>query len=154
MRILVGLDDSENAMRAVEFIAANFTPAHEITVYSVFLDTSMICDYYSPGLTPYFLTEQDAFSKMGDRKKAALRDAQEKAKNLLLRAGFPPKNITVKMQLKSRGVARDLIDEAANGYHIVVLGRRGLSSIGELFLGSVSQKVLHGCKEASILLVS
>jgi nucleotide-binding universal stress UspA family protein len=154
MRILVGLDDSDNAMRAVEFIAANFTPEHEITIFSVFLDTSMICDYYSPGLTPYFLTEQKSFCEMENKKREALRNAQEKAKALLMRAGFQAKNITVKTQPKSRGVARDIIDEAATGYHIVVLGRRGLSSIGEFFLGSVSQKVLHGCKEASILLVS
>jgi nucleotide-binding universal stress UspA family protein len=154
MKILVGLDDSENAMRAVEFVAANFTPEHEITIFSVFLDTAMICDYYSPGLTPYFLTEQKAFCEMEDRKRESLRTAQEKARDLFSRAGFPPQKITVKIQPKSRGVARDIIEEAETGYQIVVLGRRGLSGISEFLLGSVSQKVLHGCKEASILLVS
>ncbi|RJR43682.1 MAG: universal stress protein [Desulfobacteraceae bacterium] len=154
MRILVALDDSENAMRAAEFVARNFTPEHQITIFSVFLDTAMICDYYSPGLTPYFLTEQKSFCELEDKRRAALKNTQQSAKDLFIGAGFPEANINVKMQAKSRGVARDIIEEASSGYQIVVLGRRGLSGIGEFFLGSVSQKVLHGCKEASILLVS
>ena len=154
MRILVALDDSENAMRAVEFVAGNFTPEHQITIFSVFLDTAMICDYYSPGLTPYFLTEQKSFCDLEDKRRAALKSIQEKAKALFIGAGFPEESINIKMKAKSRGVARDIIDEASSGYQIVALGRRGLSGIGEFFLGSVSQKVLHGCKEASILLVS
>ncbi len=154
MRILVALDDSENAMRAVEFVAGNFTPEQNITIFSVFMDTAMICEYYSPGLTPYFLTEQKSFCELEDKRRAALKNVQEQAKALFMRAGFPEERINIKMQPKSRGVARDIIEEASSGYQIVVLGRRGLSGIGEFFLGSVSQKVLHGCKDASILLVS
>jgi nucleotide-binding universal stress UspA family protein len=154
MRILVALDDSENAMRAVEFVAENFTSEHRITIFSVFLDTAMICDYYSPGLTPYFLTEQRSFCELEDKRRGALKNVQEQAKARFMGAGFSEENIHIKMQPKSRGVARDIIDEASSGYQIVVLGRRGLSGIGEFFLGSVSQKVLHGCKDASILLIS
>ena len=152
-RVLIALDDSENAMRAVEFVASNLTPDHEITIFSVFLDTAMICDYFSPGLTPYFMTEQKSFCELEEKKRGLLGTAQEKARARLLQAGFPEKNITVKMQSRSRGVARDIIEEAAAGYQTIVLGRRGLSSIGEFFLGSVSQKVLHTCKDATVLLV-
>ena len=38
-KILMAVDDSENAMRAVEFIAKSFTPDHRITLFSVILDT-------------------------------------------------------------------------------------------------------------------
>ncbi len=154
MRILIALDDSENAMRAVEFISKNFTPVHEVTIFSVFLDTSMVCEYYSPELIPYFLTEQKSFCEMEEKRRDLLTKAQKRAKALLLDAGFREENIKVKTRQKSRGVARDIIDEAETGYNIVVLGRRGLSSIGEFFLGSVSQKVLHTCKDTSILLVN
>ena len=34
-KILVALDDSENALRAVEFVSQTFTPDHEITLFSV-----------------------------------------------------------------------------------------------------------------------
>jgi nucleotide-binding universal stress UspA family protein len=76
------------------------------------------------------------------------------ARKVLLEAGFPEKNITFKTENKKRGVSRDIIDEAHSGYDAVVIGRRGLSSISEFFIGSVSQKVLHGTKDLSVILVS
>ncbi|MCF8069770.1 MAG: universal stress protein [Desulfobacterales bacterium] len=36
----------------------------------------------------------------------------------------------------------------------MVIGRRGLSNMKDFFLGSVSQKVLHGVKIASVLSVT
>jgi nucleotide-binding universal stress UspA family protein len=36
---------------------------------------------------------------------------------------------------------------------VVVMGRRGMSSVSEFVLGSVSQKVLHSCKDATIVIV-
>ena len=58
------------------------------------------------------------------------------------------------MESKKKGVARDILAEAQSGYDTIVLGRRGLSSIAEFLIGSVSQKVLHGAKDVSIVLVS
>jgi nucleotide-binding universal stress UspA family protein len=153
-KILVALDDSENAMRAVEFIAKHFTPDHEITLFSVLMDTPAICDLQSPELTPYFMSQQKALCAITDRKKDLLASTQEKARALLKKAGFTDSGIASRTQVRKRGVARDIIDEARSGYQIVVLGRRGLSSIGEFLLGSVSQKVLHACKDVTILLVS
>jgi nucleotide-binding universal stress UspA family protein len=51
-------------------------------------------------------------------------------------------------------IARDIIAEAQAGYEAVVMGRRGLSAIAEFFIGSVSQKVLHGTKDLSVILVT
>lgn len=154
MRILVALDDSENALRAVEFVSKNFSPEHEVTLFSVFLDTAVICEYDSPELIPYFLSEQKSFCDLEEKRRNIFKRSQERAKNLLLGAGFQEKNITIKSQPRSRGVARDVIDEALSGYNLIVMGRRGLSSISEFFLGSVSQKVLHACKDNTVLLVT
>jgi len=60
-KILVAFDDSENAMRAVEFIATSFTKEQEITLFSVIPDTAAICDMNSPSLTPYFISKQTEF---------------------------------------------------------------------------------------------
>lgn len=154
MKILISLDDSANAMRAVEFVAANFTPDHEVTLFSVLMDTPAICDLQSPELTPYFLSQQTTFCMLEDKKRELMAEAQKKAAEILRKAGFPEKNLTAKLETKKRGIARDIVDEAHSGHQIVVMGRRGLSSIGEFLLGSVSQKVLHGCRDISILLVS
>ena len=77
----------------------------------------------------------------------------QRAEELLRKAGFEEKNITVKVETQKKGIARDIINEASSGYDTVVLGRRGLSGIKEFLLGSISQKVLHSTKNVSVLLV-
>jgi nucleotide-binding universal stress UspA family protein len=153
-KILVAMDDSENAMRAVEFVAKNFTPSHEVTLFSVIPDTMAICDMNSPELVPYFQAQQESFCLLEDQKRKLIGDSLEKAKSLLLEAGFEEKALTVKANPKKQGVARDIVEEASKGYSTIVMGRRGLSGIKEFLMGSVSQKVLHLTKNNSILLVN
>lgn len=45
MKILIALDESENALRAVEFIADHFTSEHQVTVFSVIPEVSVVCEW-------------------------------------------------------------------------------------------------------------
>ena len=152
-KILVAFDDSENPMRAVEYIARTFTREHQITLFCVVPDTAALCDMNSPSLTPYFVEKQAIFCGLEDQKKELIDEAMQKAKELIMTAGFEEKNITLKVQTKKKGVVRDIIDEAHSGYDTIVLGRRGLSGIKEFILGSVSQKVLHLARDISVIVV-
>jgi len=149
----VALDESENAMRAVRFIASTFTPEHKVTLFGVVPDVPAICDIGSPGLTPYFLSKRDVFCSIEEQKRGLVDDAMKKAKALLLEAGFEKNNVVTKVETQKEGVARDIAHEAHSGYDLVVVGRRGLSGIKEFLMGSVSQKVLHLAKDVSILVV-
>jgi nucleotide-binding universal stress UspA family protein len=152
-RILVAFDDSENAMRAVQYIVKTFAKEHPITLFCVVPDTAALCDMNSPTLTPYFVEKQAIFCGLEDQKKELINEAMQKAKELLLTAGFEEKNITLKVQTKKKGVARDIIDEAHSGYATIVLGRRGLSGVKEFVLGSVSQKVFNLARDISVIVV-
>ena len=151
--ILVALDDSENAMKAVESLANTFTPDHKVTLFSVVQDTVAICEMYSPELSPHFLTEKRDFCSLDHMKKDLIAKAQQKAKEILMQAGFEEGNIQSKVENSKRGVARDIINESKSGYGTVVLGRRGLSGVQEFFLGSVSNKVINSVKNVSVLVV-
>jgi nucleotide-binding universal stress UspA family protein len=153
-KILVAFDDSENAMRAVEFVSKSFHPDHKVTLLSVIPDTAAICDMNSPELTPYFRSQQFSFCTLEDKKKELVTEAMERAKQTLLNAGFEEKDVALKVRPKDKGIARDIVREAAAGYGVVVLGRRGISGIKEFFMGSVSQKVLNLAKDVSIILVN
>ena len=78
----------------------------------------------------------------------------ERAKAIFRDAGFEPNDVTLKVGTKKKGVARDILDEAQSGYDIIVVGRRGLSAVKEFFFGSVSQKVINGVKDVSVLIVN
>ena len=151
-KILVALDESENAMRAVEYIAKSFTPDHGVTLIHVTLDTAAICNMNSPELTPYFTSQQINFCALEDKKKELVGKAMDKAKGLLIKAGFQEAKITTKIKTREKGVARDILAEAQSGYNTIVMGRRGLSGIAEFFIGSVSQKVLHSAENISVVL--
>jgi nucleotide-binding universal stress UspA family protein len=153
-KILVAIDDSENAMRAVEFIANLFATDSKITLFNVIQDTAALCEMNSPELTPYFKSQQSSFCLLEEKKQELVNQAVQKAKEILMDAGFEEKNITVKSVIKKRGIARDIIKEAQADYNAIVLGRRGLSGIKDFILGSVSQKVFNSAKDISVLVVN
>jgi len=152
-KILLAIDDSENARRAVEFVAIFFAPNNKITLFNVIPDTAALCAMNSPELTPYFTSQQSSFCLLEEKKKKLVNEAMEKAKRILLDAKFEEKNIAIKSEVKKGGIARDIIREAKAGYNVVVMGKRGLSGIKEFILGSVTQKVFNSAKDISVLVV-
>ncbi len=153
-KILIAFDDSENAMRAVQYIADSLSTDNRITLLHIVPDTAALCQMNSPELTSYFLSQQTTFCALEDRKMELVKDSMEKAKSLLLKADFSEKDIICKVERKNKGVARDIVNEASLGYDLIVLGRRGISGIQEFFFGSVSQKVLNAVKDISVLIVN
>jgi nucleotide-binding universal stress UspA family protein len=152
--ILVAFDDSDNAMRAVSYLAESFEKDSRITLFSVIPDSASLCQMNSPELTPYFKSQQSSFCLLEDKKKELVETALKKAKSMLVDAGFDPSNITLKLHTKTRGVARDIVDESESGYDLLVIGRRGISGIKEFFMGSISQKVFSLAKSISVLIVN
>lgn len=153
-KILIAIDDSENGKRTVDFIAESFSRDHQITLFSVLPDTATLCDMNSPELTPHFLSHQSSFCSLEDQKKALVSQAQEMAKAHLIDAGFDETQVTLRTQLRKKGVARDIVAESGNGYDLLVIGRRGVTGIKDFFLGNISQKVLHLSKDVSVLIVN
>jgi nucleotide-binding universal stress UspA family protein len=153
-KVMVAFDDSDNALRAVEYIAKLVAKDCRITLFSVVPDTAAICEMHGPELTPYFKAQQDSFCALEEKKKEILTAAQMKARKLLVDSGFKEDQILVKSGPKKKGIARDIAAEALAGYDLVVMGRRGLSGIKEFFMGSISQKVLALALDVPILLVN
>lgn len=152
-RMLIAMDESEGSFKAVRFVAEAMSKEHKVTLFSVVPDTLLVCQMHDETLTPYFLAQRDAFCALEDKKRDLLMDALSRAREMLLSSGFPRQNVEIKIEKEKKGVAKDIIAEAEKGYDMVVLGRRGLSGLKEFFLGSVSQKVLQGAKEITVLLV-
>jgi len=153
-KVMVAFDDSDNALRAVAYIARLLTRDCRVTLFSVVPDTAAICEMQSPELTPYFKAQQDSFCALEEKKKELLTAAQAKARKLLADSGFGKDQIIIKSEPKKKGIARDIAAEAQAGYDLVVMGRRGLSGIKEFLMGSISQKVLALALDVPILLVN
>ena len=153
-KILIAIDDSQNAGRAVELVAKSFSTDNTIVLFNVMLDTAALCKMDSPELSPLFRSQQSNFCALEDKKKELVTTAIDRAKEVLLSYGWDNHLIEIKIENKKKGVARDILDEAANGYQLVVLGRRGVSGLKEFFLGSTCHKVFSGAKDISVLIAS
>jgi nucleotide-binding universal stress UspA family protein len=153
-KILVAIDDSDNAGRAVELVAKSFSTDNTVVLYNVMLDTAALCRMDSPELSPLFRSQQSNFCALEDKKRELVTAAVQRAKEVLLSYGWQANQIEIKIENKKKGVARDILDEAEKGYQLVVLGRRGISGIKEFFLGSTCHKVFSGAKNISVLIAN
>jgi nucleotide-binding universal stress UspA family protein len=117
-------------------------------------DTATLCEMNSPELTPYFTSQQSAFCLLEDKKKELVGQALKKARTKLIDAGFEEDHIITKAEIKNKGIARDIIKEAQDGYDVLVMGKRGVSGIKDFLLGSISQKVFNLAKDVSVLFVN
>ena len=153
-KILVAVDESKNSMKAVDYVAKSMQPTGTVTLFSVIPDATAACDLDSPSLTPLFNKHRLAFCAVEDAKKDHLEAFMERAKSVLVEAGYPSKNVTVRIRKKKSDIARDILKEAKKGkYTTIVLGRRGLSAIKEFLFGSVSHKVVQLADKLSVIVV-
>ena len=153
-KILIAIDDSQNAARAVELVAKSFSTDNTIVLFNVMLDTAALCRMDSPELSPLFRSQQSNFCALEDKKRELVTEAIGRAKELLLSYGWEKDLIEVKVENKKKGVARDILAEAADGYHMIVMGRQGISGLKEFFLGSTCHKVFSGARDISVLVAS
>ena len=86
-----------------------------------------------------------------DKVKATADDAKQK----LVAAGVPERNVVFRFQPQQKGIARDILLELEQGNHgILVIGRRGYKDIREFGLGSKANKVLLSGRAFVICLVN
>ena len=153
-KILLALDNSKNSLKAVKYVATTVNTNAAITMLSILPDPTAACELDGPSLAPIFKKNVKTFCTIEDAKKAAVVGFMEEAKKTLVKAGFPSKNIAIRVRKKKAGIARDVLKEADRGkYDTIVIGRRGLSGIKQFFFGSVSHKVVQLAQNASVIVV-
>ena len=153
-RILLAADNSKNALQAVDYAVKTFKPDSTITLLSILPDPTQGCELSGPSLAPIFKENIEAFCTIEDAKKSAVEGFMEEAKKKLEKAGFPDKNIAIRVRKKKSGIARDIVKEATQGkYDTLVIGRRGLTGIKRYVFDSVSNKILQLADNITVTVV-
>ncbi len=153
-KILLAVDNSKNSLKAVKYVAKTVKPTSTVTMLSILPDPIAACELDGPSLAPIFKQNIKTFCTIADAKESAVRGFMEEAKKTLVNAGFPAKNVAIRIRKKKVGLARDILKEAERGkYDTIVIGRRGLSGIKQFVFGSVSNKVVHLAKKVAVIVV-
>jgi len=150
-QILLAYDNSQQALRAVEYVGQMFSRVDNIKVtmfgvYDKLPDHEMID-------TPFTDQVRARISNL-ERERDKGRENMEEAAKHLLRMGFGEDQVKVKYVEKKKSIAKDIIDEVKQGgYGTVVLGRKGVSNLAGMLFGSVTSGVIGNLQGATICVV-
>jgi nucleotide-binding universal stress UspA family protein len=151
--ILVALDGSENALRAVDHLSFMVDSCRTEVVKVILLNVW-------PGLVtllgPRIIPNLNSLNTSAqENHKIRLEAALDQAESLLLEAGLSARQIKKKFCWRCSDIARAVLTEADKGdCGTIVLGRRGISKTQEFFLGSVSGKIIEQAGQKTVWVVS
>ena len=150
--ILVALDESDYAFETVKYISKipSFK-GKQIHLFSVC--TKIPGRYWDLQREAAFSGKVTEILAWEARQREECEGYMEKAKQILLDAGFSDKSVSIKLHEMERGIARDIIKEAGKGYKALVVGKRGMSRIKELVLGSIATKLRQRASFVPLFLV-
>jgi nucleotide-binding universal stress UspA family protein len=148
-KVLLAVDNSENAMRAVEHAGfllsgtdVNVTIFHSKRDLRRFVPKDVLQEF--PGIQKFWQR------KAGEVVAPYMKNARE----MLIQAGLAENKISVKLVDGSRSAARDIIKEAEeNAIGTVILGRKGYSNVKDYSMGSISKKILDRAADMAVCIV-
>ncbi|MEX1328087.1 MAG: universal stress protein [Desulfobacterales bacterium] len=144
--ILIAVDESENARRAVSYVAQILAGIKGFKV--------LILHVIRQPEEDYFPTSSEKDRWLGQYKlkvDAMLKDYRQ----ILIRAGFAPEDVSVRSTLRyCPSLAECILAERdQSGYSTIVVGRQGLSRSEEFLFGSVSSKIVNHARDCTIWVV-
>ena len=138
-KILIAVDSSENSLRAVDH--AGFMISGTDCTATLFHTFRNLKEHVDKGPVE---KEADLEKLFQTKKGEKIAPYMRKARDILLDAGVPERQVTLKVTGGTKNAADDIVREARDNDHgTIVMGRRGLSPFKEFVFGSVTSKVLY-----------
>lgn len=137
---LIAVSEQKKALLGVRFVGNFFSDKQDIK--STLFYSAPKSDVFWANQTSAepFSRQKEQMDKILAGGKAALEIAKKECINL----GFLPENLSLKQQTQVFSTVVDIIQEGKNGkYDAVVLGRRGLSMLGEAFEENISKDLFN-----------
>ncbi len=145
-KILVALDASENAARALEYLAqiVGDGSGFMIRLVTVFREPSR-------DLFP----DDESWKEASGRQREESHRIVEEGASRLRELGVSGAEMDTKvLTCTGPGLAQAILQEQeAEGFGTIVVGRRGVSKAEEFLFGSVSNKIVHYAKGCTVWVV-
>lgn len=149
-RILVAIDSSQGAERAIDFLPMLINgTSQDVTLFHAFRGD----ERFFPNVN-HHRSQDPNHNDLLQEHFALINPIIEQAINRLSGFGINRERVSVKTvtNVFSRAVA--IVDEANSGpYATIVVGRRGLSMVREYFIGRVSSKVVQLAQNAAVWII-
>lgn len=144
--ILIAVDESENAARAVAYVRDLLAglPGFHITLVTIIPEPS----------EDYFFSEGERAAWIRDRK-ISTRGILDRDRKLLIEAGFREEDVkSCALMKECMSIAECILREMEKlSCGTVVIGRRGISKKEEFIYGSTSNKILHDARDCAVWVI-
>jgi nucleotide-binding universal stress UspA family protein len=151
-KILIAVDASVYSSNTLHYIEQLFKDVKDIHFH---LLSAIPCSSLQAGHE--WLDDLELLSKLSPaarKRYTAAKKYMNESVERLDRHGISKNQITTEIKLSRTNVASDIIDVARKGlYDALVIGRRGVSKLEELIMGSVSRTVFEKCHDMPIWIV-
>jgi nucleotide-binding universal stress UspA family protein len=150
--ILIAVDDSIHSKVAVQYA---------VGIHNLLKNIKFTLMHVQPTISEYLLDEAQKspkayaeLKKVNRKNTEASQGLLDKYKQQMTAAGITESDIQSRTQPRMLGVAKDILEFSIAGhFDAVILGRRGLSGLEEVFIGSVSANVVNNSKVTPIWMV-
>ncbi len=156
-KMLIAIDGSECAMRAVDYAGRQFSANRDLRITLLHVLPYPPAPFWDDG---HILSDEEkaARNKVIEtwltNQRAKLDPLFDDAVEKLIGNGIGPEQIEKKSISDSTDVADSVLEEVRDGgYQTLVLGRRGLSLSKRFLMGSVSTKVVNNGAGLAICIV-
>jgi len=144
--ILIAVDESENARRAVSYVAQllGSLEGFKVTVLHVIPQPEE--DFFKTS------TEKEEWCSQYQEKAEAMLEGY---RQILIRAGFHPDDVSVRSPFRycPSMAACILAERDETEYGTLVVGRQGLSRSEEFIFGSISSKIVSHARNCTVWVV-
>ncbi|TBV81449.1 MAG: universal stress protein [Desulfobulbaceae bacterium] len=144
-KLLVAIDGSRHSRNSLHYLARLF--AGQLDVHFCLLS---LVTWVSLPPGSEWLSEAERLNMMRPESRKRLvthRGYLQSSVDYLVKQGIARERIEQEVQICRDSLAGDLAHEARRGlYDAVVLGRRGMTKLEELLMGSVSASLLEKCR--------
>lgn len=132
-------------------VPCNCAVRYAVTMLKRIPDGHCTLIHIQPMLSQYLTRDAErkpqafkALQTLMNSHQEASRDLLEKARDQMVRRGLPGDRIEVCSLIRNNGVAEDLLDQCrVKSYDAICMGRRGISQLQELVMGSVTTTLLE-----------
>lgn len=149
-KVLVAIDGSVYSLNSIDYLIRLFKENKNFSVHLF----AVVSEAGTGQNWMYEVDPHREHAPLTDRRRITAEKYLRDAKQRLVRNGFSKENISFEAQVTSSQIAIAIHHEANRGqYDALVIGRRGMGKVGELFFGSVSAYLVEKCHEIPIWLI-
>ncbi len=144
--LLIAVDNSENAKRAILYVAdfLGGVPGFHVTILAVIPEPP----------ADYFETDTKRNSWIEEQRSEATR-LLDKYREILIQAGFVEDKVETIMDIRKCASVADCIIDVQKKLKCctIVIGRRGVSKKEEFLFGSTSSKIVRSGKNCAVWVI-